>query len=88
MYKLNLNVSDKTPKYKQIIQSVIADIERNVLKKNEQLPSISELSEEYYLARDTVEKAYRELRDFDQYDAFISSIPPKLLQKISTVSVD
>jgi len=63
MYKLQLNPSDKTPKYKQIVRSVIADIERTVLKKNEQLPSISELSEEYYLARDTVEKAYRELKD-------------------------
>ncbi|PLK46236.1 GntR family transcriptional regulator [Emticicia sp. TH156] len=63
MYKLQLNPNDKTPKYKQIVRSVIADIERTVLKKNEQLPSISELSEEYYLARDTVEKAYRELKE-------------------------
>ena len=73
MYKLNLNTNDKTPKYKQIIQSVIADIERNVLRKNEQLPSISELSEEYYLARDTVEKAYRELRE----RGFITSVQGK-----------
>jgi len=73
MYKLNLNTSDKTPKYKQIIQSIIADIERNVLKKNEQLPSISELSEEYYLSRDTVEKAYRELRE----RGFITSVQGK-----------
>ena len=45
------------------MQSVITDIERGVLTNNEQLPSISELSVEYYLARDTVEKAYRELRE-------------------------
>jgi DNA-binding transcriptional regulator YhcF (GntR family) len=73
MYKLKLNPSDKTPKYKQIIESVITDIERNVLRKNEQLPSISELSEEYYLARDTVEKAYRELRE----RGFITSVQGK-----------
>eukprot|EP01137_Pigoraptor_chileana_P030632 Opistho-2@17386 len=73
MYQLKLNPSDKTPKYKQIIQSVISDIERNVLKKNEQLPSISELSEEYYLARDTVEKAYRELKE----RGFITSVQGK-----------
>jgi DNA-binding transcriptional regulator YhcF (GntR family) len=73
MYKLKLNPSDKTPKYKQIIESVMSDIERNVLKKNEQLPSISELSEEYYLARDTVEKAYRELRE----RGFITSVQGK-----------
>ncbi|SOD97958.1 GntR family transcriptional regulator [Spirosoma fluviale] len=63
VYKLQFNPKDKTPKYKQIVQSVITDIERGVLKNNEQLPSISELSVEYYLARDTVEKAYRELRE-------------------------
>ena len=73
MYQPKLNPSDKTPKYKQIIQSVIADIERNVLKKNEQLPSISELSEEYYLARDTVEKAYRELKE----KGYITSVQGK-----------
>ncbi|QJW90365.1 GntR family transcriptional regulator [Spirosoma taeanense] len=63
VYKLQFNPKDKTPKYKQIVQSVITDIERGVLKKGAQLPSISELSVEYYLARDTVEKAYRELRE-------------------------
>jgi DNA-binding transcriptional regulator YhcF (GntR family) len=62
MYKLQFKPFDKTPKYKQIVQSVITDIERGVLKREDQLPSISELSAEYYLARDTVEKAYRELR--------------------------
>ena len=63
LYKLQFNPKDKTPKYKQIVQSIIRDIERGVLKNNEQLPSISELSVDYYLARDTVEKAYRELRE-------------------------
>lgn len=61
-YKLTFNPQDKTPKYKQIVESVIADIERGVLRRNDLLPSISEMSVEYYLARDTVEKAYRELR--------------------------
>lgn len=73
MYKLQLNPNDKTPKYKQIVRSIVADIERMVLKKNEQLPSISELSEEYYLARDTVEKAYRELKE----QGFITSVQGK-----------
>ncbi|KAA9331672.1 GntR family transcriptional regulator [Hymenobacter busanensis] len=73
MYKLQFKPFDKTPKYKQIVQSVIADIERGVLKKEDQLPSISELSAEYYLARDTVEKAYRELRA----RGFITSVQGK-----------
>lgn len=63
MYKLQFKPFDKTPKYKQIVQSIITDIERGALRKDDQLPSISELSAEYYLARDTVEKAYRELRE-------------------------
>lgn len=63
MYQLKLNPVDKKPKYKQIVESIITDIERTVLKNNEQLPSISELSEEYYQARDTVEKAYKELKE-------------------------
>ena len=73
MYKLQFNPNEKTPKYKQIVASIVADIERAVLKKNEQLPSISELSEEYYLARDTVEKAYRELKE----RGFITSVQGK-----------
>jgi DNA-binding transcriptional regulator YhcF (GntR family) len=73
MYQLQLNPLDQTPKYKQIVQSVIADIERGQLKAGWQLPSISELSEEYYLARDTVEKAYRELRE----RGFINSVQGK-----------
>ncbi|GAB4020394.1 GntR family transcriptional regulator [Spirosoma sp. KCTC 42546] len=73
LYKLQFNPKDKTPKYKQIVQSVITDIERGVLKNNEQLPSISELSVEYYLARDTVEKAYRELREH----GYITSVQGK-----------
>lgn len=63
MYQLRLSHSGKIPKYKQIVQSIIADMEKGVLKKDEQLPSISELSEEHYMARDTVEKAYRDLKE-------------------------
>ncbi|MGI4884046.1 MAG: GntR family transcriptional regulator [Janthinobacterium lividum] len=73
MYHLPLNPLDQTPKYKQIVQFVIADIERGQLKAGVQLPSISEMSEEYYLARDTVEKAYRELRE----RGFINSVQGK-----------
>jgi DNA-binding transcriptional regulator YhcF (GntR family) len=73
MYTPQLKPLDKTPKYKQIVQSVIMDIERGVLKNGDQLPSISELSIEHYLARDTVEKAYRELRE----RGFITSVQGK-----------
>ncbi|CAN5720206.1 GntR family transcriptional regulator [soil metagenome] len=73
MYELRINHKDKTPKFKQIVQSIVDDIEKGVLKKDDQLPSISELSEEYYLARDTVERAYKELKE----RAYITSVPGK-----------
>ena len=66
---LHLDHDAKTPKYKQIVKSVISSIERGVLKQNDQLPSINELSEEYYLARDTVEKAYKELKALGVIDS-------------------
>lgn len=53
----------KIPKYKQIVNSIIADIEDGILKHGQRIPSINETSEEYYLSRDTVEKAYNELRE-------------------------
>ncbi|GAB3726260.1 GntR family transcriptional regulator [Hymenobacter agri] len=73
MYQLQFNAADRVPKVKQIVQSVISDIERGVLKNGNQLPSISELSEQYYIARDTVERAYRELRE----RGFITSVQGK-----------
>jgi DNA-binding transcriptional regulator YhcF (GntR family) len=66
---LNIDHDAKTPKYKQIVKSVIGSIERGVLKQHDQLPSINELSEDYYLARDTVEKAYKELKALGVIDS-------------------
>lgn len=50
------------PKYKQIVRSIVDDVQRGFLKKGDQLLSITELSIEYLLSRDTVEKAYKELK--------------------------
>ncbi|GGK77590.1 GntR family transcriptional regulator [Rufibacter glacialis] len=50
------------PKYLQVVNAVIQDIEAGVLKRGERVPSINETSEMYYLSRDTIEKAYRILR--------------------------
>ncbi|WP_246439611.1 GntR family transcriptional regulator [Rhabdobacter roseus] len=51
------------PKYKQIVASVIQAIERGQLQRDDQLPSINEMAEEHYLARDTIEKAYNQLKE-------------------------
>ncbi|MHA8066902.1 GntR family transcriptional regulator [Aquirufa sp. ROCK2-A2] len=59
---LNVKSPDnKLPKYQQLIKSLLQDIEMGDLKPGERLPSINEASEECYLSRDTVERAYTEL---------------------------
>jgi DNA-binding transcriptional regulator YhcF (GntR family) len=55
------NSDAKLPKYRQLINSLLQDIEMGELKPGERLPSINEASEECYLSRDTVERAYTEL---------------------------
>lgn len=62
-WKIKLDIKGDVPLYKQIIAAVINDIEKGVLQKNEMLPSINEFSAEYEVARDTVEKAYKELKE-------------------------
>jgi DNA-binding transcriptional regulator YhcF (GntR family) len=63
MYNFKINSNTNIPKYKQIVNVIVDEIERGVLKKDDKLPTINGLSEGYFLSRDTVEKAYRELRD-------------------------
>lgn len=73
LFHMQFDPRDQMPKYKQIVHSIKTDIEIGVLAKGIQLPSISELSAEYQLARDTVEKAYRELRNL----GYISAVQGK-----------
>lgn len=62
---ITLEISDDSsiPKYKQIFNSIINKIETGHIKYGQKLPSINRLSFDYYLARDTVEKAYVALKD-------------------------
>ena len=55
--------NSKIPKNKQLINYIISDIQEGKLKYGDKLPSINETSEELYLARDTVERAYKKLRE-------------------------
>ncbi|AKD05393.1 GntR family transcriptional regulator [Pontibacter korlensis] len=57
-----IDATSSIPKYLQVVNAVISDIEDGVLKRGQRVPSINETSEMYYLSRDTIEKAYRELR--------------------------
>jgi DNA-binding transcriptional regulator YhcF (GntR family) len=53
----------RTPKYLQIVHSVTKSIKLGKLKKGDRLLSINEASSEFFLARDTVQKAYNILEE-------------------------
>lgn len=64
MFKfINIDENSRIPKYQQIVDSIIYNISVGNLTMNEKIPSINRFSEEFYLSRDTVEKAYGILKD-------------------------
>ncbi|MEP7319633.1 MAG: GntR family transcriptional regulator [Panacibacter sp.] len=58
-----IDLERKTPKYIQIINCVNDSIKRGKLKKGDKILSINELSNEFFLSRDTVQKAYDMLEE-------------------------
>jgi DNA-binding transcriptional regulator YhcF (GntR family) len=58
----SIDENSQIPKYLQVADIIVADIEDGVIQVGDRIPSINETSEEYYLSRDTVEKAYKLLR--------------------------
>jgi DNA-binding transcriptional regulator YhcF (GntR family) len=71
-FKLNTNGGHRT-KLKQVVHAIIADIEKGALKKDDQLPSVTVFSKRHSLSRDTVEKAYKELKK----EGYITSVASK-----------
>ena len=55
---LKIDSESEIPKYKQVVDLFISDIEAGIFKQGQRIPSINEMSEELLLSRDTVEKAY------------------------------
>lgn len=60
---LNINTEKRIPIYLQIVDSIIDAVRRGNFKKGDRIYSINELSNEYFLARDTVQKAYNILHE-------------------------
>jgi DNA-binding transcriptional regulator YhcF (GntR family) len=58
-----INPDSEIPKFRQVADMVISDIESGIFKQGQQIPSINETSEELLISRDTVEKAYNYLKD-------------------------
>jgi DNA-binding transcriptional regulator YhcF (GntR family) len=70
---IKVDSSSETPKYIQIVDSISKAIQENKLKKGDQIPSLLELCDTFGLSRDTVVRAYREMKS----KGIISSRPGK-----------
>jgi len=70
---IRIDMFSSTPKYRQIIYSVIKAIESGRLKPDDELPSINDLSYELDISRDTVERGYRGLKK----TGILNSVPGK-----------
>ena len=60
---IQINEHSRIPKYTQIVESIIENIALGNLEMDQKIPSINQFSEEFYLSRDTVEKAYNILKE-------------------------
>ncbi|SOE23184.1 regulatory protein, gntR family [Spirosomataceae bacterium TFI 002] len=84
---VKIDEHSREAKYRQIVKSIIHNISIGNLVIDQKIPSINNFSEELYVSRDTVEKAYNILKERD----IISSIRgkgfyiarTKLISKIS-----
>tara|TARA_R110002096_G_scaffold276982_9_gene471028 strand:- start:105 stop:1151 length:1047 start_codon:yes stop_codon:yes gene_type:complete len=64
IYKfIHIDENSRVPKYQQIVDSVIDNISNGNFEIDQKIPSINKFSEEFYLSRDTVEKAYSILKE-------------------------
>ncbi len=61
--QLDISAERRTPIYLQIVDAITDTIRRGNYKMGERIYSINELSNEYFLARDTVQKAYNILQE-------------------------
>lgn len=70
---IKIDTTLAVPVYKQIVQSICRNIENGTLAKDDVLPSVNKISEEFSLARGSVFTAYNDLRA----SGIIDSIPGK-----------
>lgn len=70
---IELDLRSRIPIYEQIIEKIKDLIIKEVLKKDEQLPSVRALSTELTINPNTIQKAYREL----ERQGYIYTIPGK-----------
>ncbi len=86
MRKFRFTVSENSNvlKFQQLVNSIVDSISRNELKQGEMLPSVNQIMKESQLSRDTVFKAYAELKK----RGIVESVPNRgyfVTQKITKV---
>jgi len=62
MHKFHIPRDKTLSKVEQVAKAIRMDIEKGLVNKNDQLPTINEFSVQYKVARDTIEKAYNILK--------------------------
>jgi len=62
MYRIKIIPDSHLTKLQQIVNAFIDDIDSNGLKGGSKLPSINQFAKENRVGRDTIEKAYKELK--------------------------
>ncbi len=70
---IEIEDGSKTPKYRQIVESILSNLEVGTLDIGDKLPSINELLFEFDVSRDTAVKAYNCLKEMD----ILESVPGK-----------
>lgn len=70
---IDIHEHSKTPKYVQIINSILTGIEKGELAQKDKLPSVNRLLIDFDISRDTVVKAY----DILKQTGIIESVPGK-----------
>jgi DNA-binding transcriptional regulator YhcF (GntR family) len=63
MPAFQIGAENQVPKYAQVVNAVTDAVRRGQLRKGQKISSINELSDQYFISRVTVEKAYNILRE-------------------------
>ncbi len=53
--------SSRLPKYLQVVNAIVADIEKGALNLGDRLPSLNEACADWYLSKDSIKRAYETL---------------------------
>jgi len=62
-FKFTIDNNSSALKFQQLVDAILDSISQNQLKSGEMLPSVNQIMKESQLSRDTVFKAYAELKN-------------------------